>query len=148
MGDRYFSSGESGKEMIRMEYSARVCDRLPQVRNVFRLSQRGLAKRVGVTSQLISMIESGKTDLNYRVAKLIEHEFGVRAEWLMNGEGEMMVHKDEKRPAQLDLVLNSFPEIAKTLNEFAGKLTIEDWYALNSICSRINHSGEIESEAS
>ena len=134
-----------------MDYSARVRDRLVQVRNAFRISQRGLAKRVGVTSQLISMIESGKSSLSYRLAKLIEYEFGVKAEWLMYGEGEMLVHKDEEKsaqPAQLDTVLICFPEIVKTLNEFAGKLTIEDWYALNSICSRINHSGGIESEAS
>ena len=148
MGDRNSDAGEFGKKIVEMELSTRVCDRLPQVRNAFRLSQRGLAKRLGVTSQLISMIESGKTGLHYRHAKTIEHEFGVSAEWLMKGEGEMLVHKAGKKSAQLDTALNCFPEIMKTLNAFAGKLTIEDWYALNSICSRINHSGEIESEVS
>ena len=131
-----------------MEYSARVCDRLVQVRSAFRISQRGLAKRINVTSQLVSMIESGKTGLSYRIAKLIEYEFGVRAEWLMNGEGEMLVHKDEKKSAQLDTALNCFPEIVIAINTFVGKLTVEDMLTLNSICSRINHSGEIESEAS
>ena len=68
-------------------------DRLQELRQAFGISQRQLAKRIGVTSQLVSMMETGKSQISHLTAKAIESEFGVNHEWLITGEGEMMIKR-------------------------------------------------------
>ena len=118
-----------------------IKDRLQQVRQAYNISQRQLAKRIGVTSQLISMIETGKTQLSHLTAKAIESEFGVNHEWLMTGQGEMMAKKPNasRMPVvsnKLTAALSYYPNIAKTLNDLVEKMTIADWEALNDFVSR------------
>lgn len=147
------NNNEGGFGLVKREATVaetilRPCDRLTQVRGAFKLSQRGLAKRVGMTSQLISMVETGKAPLSYRLAKLIEYEFGVSAVWLLSGEGEMMVGNKNEEPDPFLSVVKCFPEITKTLNAFAKKLTVEDWCALSTICSRLNQNVDSVTKAS
>lgn len=116
-------------------------DRLLEIRKTYDITQRQLAKRVGVTSQLISMMETGKAQLSHLTAKAIEAEFGVNHEWLMTGEGEMMAKKPNasRTPVvsnELMAVLCYYPNIAKILNQFAEKMTLQDWEALNAFLSR------------
>ena len=116
-------------------------NRLQEVRRTFGISQRDLAKRVGVTSQLISMMETGRTQLSHLTAKAIEAEFGVNHEWLLTGEGEMMVRRasPSKSPVvsnELTAVLCYYPNIAKALDLFAKRMTLSDWEALNAFLSR------------
>lgn len=123
-------------------------DRLVELRSMFNITQRQLAKRVGVTSQLISMMETGKTQLSHLTAKAMEAEFGVNHEWLLTGEGEMMVRKQNASKApivsnELTAILCYYPNIAKALNDFVSKMTMKDWDALNDFLSR---STQVQSE--
>ena len=116
-------------------------DRLVEFRKAFNLTQRQLAKRVGVTSQLISMMETGKSQLSHLTAKAIEAEFGVSHEWLLTGEGTMMAKKPNisKTPIisnEFTAVLCYYPNIAKALNNLVSKMTFRDWEALNEFLSR------------
>lgn len=116
-------------------------DRLQELRQAFGISQRQLAKRVGVTSQLISMMETGKTQISHLTAKAIEAEYGVNHEWLMTGQGEMMVKKPNpsRMPVispQLTAILCYYPNIAKAVNGFVERMTLQDWEALNAFLSR------------
>ena len=116
-------------------------DRLQQVRSTYNITQRQFAKRVGVTSQLVSMMETGKAQLSHLTAKAIEAEFGINHEWLMTGVGEMMAKKPNasKSPIvsnELTAVLCYYPNIAKALNQFVEKMTLSDWEALNAFLSR------------
>ena len=116
-------------------------DRLQELRRTFDITQRQLAKRVGVTSQLISMMETGKAQLSHLTAKAMEAEFGVNHEWLMTGKGEMMAKKPSasRTPVvsnELMAVLCFYPNIAKALNHFAEMMTLQDWEALNNFLSR------------
>ena len=116
-------------------------DRLQELRQAFGISQRQLAKRVGVTSQLISMMETGKTQISHLTAKAIESEYGVNHEWLMTGQGEMMVKKPNpsRMPVispQLTAILCYYPNIAKAVNSFVERMTLQDWEALNAFLSR------------
>ena len=127
----------------------RLRDRLQEVRRTFDLSQRDLAKRIGVTSQLISMMETGKTQLSHLTAKAIEAEFGVNHEWLLNGTGEMMAKKPNASMTpvvsnELLAVLSYYPSIAKALNQFVSKMTLSDWEALNDFLSRNTQHKEEE----
>ena len=119
----------------------RLRDRLQELRRVFNLTQRQLAKRIGVTSQLVSMMETEKAQLSHLTAKAIESEFGVNHEWLMTGEGEMMATRPPKRQTpiisnELTAVLCYYPNIAKALNQFVEKMSLSDWEALNAFLSR------------
>ena len=118
-----------------------AADRLRQIREIFHLNQRELGEKIGVTSQLISQMESEKTPISAMTARALEAELGVSAAWLVNGSGEMV---SEKRnlgkgmnvPA-LTPTLAYFPAVAECLNELAGKMNLADWQALNSFCLRI-----------
>jgi len=125
-----------------MENYIQPLDRIIEVRNTFKVTQKDFAKRIGCTSQLISMIESGKAGLSISKAKLIEHEYGVSAMWLLTGEGEMMINRKENEKTELSFAFNCFPEIIKALNVVANNLDLEDWYALNHICKKINRTKE------
>lgn len=116
-------------------------NRLQELRQAFGISQRQLAKRIGVTSQLISMMETGKSQISHLTAKAIEAEFGVNHEWLMTGQGEMMTKKANasRMPVvsnQLTAILCYYPNIAIALNQFVERMTLSDWEALNDFLSR------------
>ena len=118
-----------------------LSDRLQEIRRTFNITQRQFAKRVGVTSQLISMMETGKAQISHLTAKAIESEFGVNHEWIMTGQGEMMVKRPNASRSpiitdELAAVLCYYPNIAKALNSFASKMTLSDWEALNAFLSR------------
>ena len=120
---------------------SRLCDRLYEVRTTFGISQRQLAKRIGVTSQLVSMMETGKTQMSHLTAKAIEAEFGVNHEWLLTGQGTMMAKRPNASrepiiPNELTAVLCYYPNIAKALNEIVQKMTLPDWEALNAFLAR------------
>ena len=125
-------------------------DRLQELRQAFGISQRQLAKRIGVTSQLVSMMETGKSQISHLTAKAIESEFGVNHEWLITGEGEMMI----KRPnashlpvvsPQFTAILCYYPNIAKAVNQLVERMTLPDWEALNAFLSR-NMQGRQEKD--
>lgn len=114
-------------------------DRLREIREVFHLNQRQLAEKIGVTSQLVSQMESGKSPVSSMTARAIEAEMGVNAAWLLYGTGEMVSEKQNMGKAAPDMVpaLNYFPAVTEALNRAAKKLTLADWQALNTFCMRI-----------
>lgn len=114
-------------------------ERLREVRDIFHLNQRELAKKIGVTSQLISQMENGKTPISTMTARAIEAELGVSAVWLLFGTGDMVTEKRNMGKAPPDLIpaLSYFPAVTEAMNQAAGKLTLADWQALNSFCMRM-----------
>jgi transcriptional regulator with XRE-family HTH domain len=59
------------------------------------LSQTKFAKEIGVSSQLICKIETGKANLTEQNIHLICFTFGVNEKWLREGIGEMLNVKEE-----------------------------------------------------
>ena len=113
-----------------------AAERLREVREMFHLNQRQLAEKIGVTSQLISQMESGKTPMSAMTARILEAELGVSSVWLTTGSGEMVTEKRNtaKTPPDLIPALTYFPAVTEAINRAAGKLTLADWQALNSFC--------------
>ena len=116
-------------------------NRLREVRKAFNLNQSQLAKRIGVTSQLISQIENERIPISFLTAKAIEAELGVNHEWLMTGEGEMVTTKRNatKEVALADelmVALGYYPNIVTAINGLVKKLTLSDWEAINDFFSR------------
>ncbi|MBS1211934.1 MAG: helix-turn-helix protein [Proteobacteria bacterium] len=62
--------------------------RIKQARQKAGLSQRGLAKRSGLSQQLISKLENGLVESTTEVFRLAE-SLGVNPRWLATGKGEM-----------------------------------------------------------
>lgn len=116
-------------------------NRLLEVRKAFTLNQSQLAKRIGVTSQLISQIENEKIPISFLTAKAIEAELGVNHEWLITGEGDMMAVKRNATKEvvladELMVALGYYPNIANAVNSLAKRLTLKDWEAINDFFSR------------
>lgn len=118
-----------------------IRQRIEAIQYTFHVSQAGLARRIGVTPQLISQVVNEKIPLSYLSAKAIESEFGVNHEWLMTGEGEMITPKKNaaKEPdlaPELATALGYYPAIADCLNRLAKRMTLADWEALNNFLTR------------
>lgn len=125
-------------------------DRIREIREIFHLNQRELGEKIGVTSQLISQMEGGKTPVSSMTARALEAELGVSASWLLYGTGEMVTEKRNrgKQPAAAELtpLLGYFPAVAEGLNRLAGKLNLADWQALNSFCLRVLQEEQNDTE--
>lgn len=64
-------------------------DRIKMIRSESKLSMRAFGERIGVGSSSVSFLESGRNAPSEQTVRAICREFGVRREWLENGEGEM-----------------------------------------------------------
>ena len=63
--------------------------RIKQVRDSHNLSMRAFGERVGIGGSSVMRIEQGLNNPSEQTVRAICREFGVRREWLENGEGEM-----------------------------------------------------------
>ncbi len=126
----------------------RQCDRLIWARKSVGLTQRSFAKRIEVTSQLVSMMENGKTKLSHQTAKRIEYEFGINHEWLLTGVGDMLVPKKIDSKSPIVSVFESFPEIHKLMCGLVERLTVAEWYELEKICAKLNGTDGFADKAS
>ena len=122
-------------------------DRLQEARRTFHATQRQFAKPIGVTSQLICMMESGKAQMSYQTAMLIEHEYGINHEWLLTGEGEMMRRPKTEVDSPTINALKSFPYLHKVMDQMFGNLGMDDLFALEMICAKACHV-KVEEKAS
>ncbi len=66
-----------------------VNERFKLIRKELGMTQDKLAGYLGVGKAALSMIETGKAGLSSRNLNIMVQEFGVNAEWVETGEGEM-----------------------------------------------------------
>ena len=85
--------------------------------------------------------EKSENGLSQRNLKTLCQTFHVNEQWLLTGEGEMMI----KRPnashlpvvsPQFTAILCYYPNIAKAVNQLVERMTLPDWEALNAFLSR------------
>jgi transcriptional regulator with XRE-family HTH domain len=103
--------------------------RLEELRKKLGLKQIEFAQKLGLTSAAISAIELGKTILTEANIRLICLTFGVREEWLREGEGEMMdeeVLLSEQERQLLAFFRQLSPIARKMLVEYAEKLISDE----------------------
>lgn len=114
-------------------------ERIRAIREALHLNQSQLARRIGVTSQLVSLMENDKSQMSNLVAKAISTEFGISIDWILKGEGPMYSptsNHPTSLPQPLEAALCSYPTVAKLLNEIAYKMNLADWEALESFAAR------------
>jgi transcriptional regulator with XRE-family HTH domain len=119
-----------------------INNRLSALRKHLGLNQTKFAQRIGVTSQHISMFEAGKANFSETTINLICLTFGVREEWLREGEGEMFNPPSPEPPApviidgrklepdekeMLDIYEKLVPETQKEIRNYANdKLELQE----------------------
>lgn len=115
-----------------------AAQRIVETRNIFHMNQTEFAKKIGITSSLVSQMERGVTPVSWKTAHAVETGLGISADWLMTGEGEVV--SDQRKKADgpdVTAVLARFPAVAEVFGIFAGRMTLADWEMLNGICERV-----------
>ena len=117
-------------------------DRLLYIRRNAKLNQEDFAKKLGLTKNYISLVETGNRVPSDRTIKDICREFNVNEHWLRTGEGEMFVEMSRAELAARivgnalntndDFVLNTFIAL--------GQLSPDEWKAIKSFVDRIKGS--------
>ena len=79
-------------------------ERVKELRKARELTLEKFGERVGVTRGAMSAIENGHRGVTDQMRRSICREFGVREEWLRDGEGEM---EDSSDTFDLDELMTS-----------------------------------------
>lgn len=94
-----------------------MSERIKQLRKEFNITQKDMARELGVTNAHISRIEKGLTMPSDALIKLIAKLYEVSEPWLKTGEGPMMIYDlwDES-DNNLDRSLKEFNKLLKDSN--------------------------------
>lgn len=71
-------------------------ERIKSLRKKIGISQEVFAKKLGLTKNYISLVESGNRNLSEQSVRVLCREFNVNEEWLRTGTGEMFLPSDRK----------------------------------------------------
>lgn len=87
-------------------------EKIRRLREERRLSQADLAKDVGVTPQLISLLEKGQRDPSLKIIKKIANALGVTASYLISGESRIKTIDLLEDPVMKEMIklLEKLPE--------------------------------------
>jgi len=92
-----------------------VNERIREVRNALKLSQRAFAKEVYVSNGYLADIELGHNEAKDRLIHLISSAFSVNKHWLLTGEGRMFNSTPEEK---LERVTGLFNELYPEFQDF------------------------------
>lgn len=79
----------------------------------FNLNQAGVAEIVGMRHTIVSRWLSGETQMPQSTAMAFQAALGVRWQWLLNGEGEMLLSKAEHLPDGLKELADLWPKLSE-----------------------------------
>lgn len=95
-------------------------DRIKAVIAMSNLSETQFAKKLGVTQSSLNRVKRGATENCFKVINAILTEYkDISAEWLLRGDGDMMVvnNSNDKRMDSLVDVIAMQQEVIKNLQE-------------------------------
>ena len=84
-GRKYYQTPYDERHAERQK----LAKRLKTMRKTKELKQTDMAKAAYVSKSFISLMETGRTNMPESFAERLETVYGVRASWLLKGEGEM-----------------------------------------------------------
>jgi transcriptional regulator with XRE-family HTH domain len=67
-----------------------IGDRIRFAREYFNDTHEGFAEGLGTTKNVLSKVESNKRDPSARMLSYLSSYYGVKENWLMTGEGDML----------------------------------------------------------
>ena len=74
-----------------------MATRLRELRKSLGLTQSELAASLKTTKSYISRLETGERELSIRMLEALQHQYHVRQEWLLTGEGDMLEQVSEEQ---------------------------------------------------
>ncbi len=81
--------------------------RLIKLLKSLKIKQKRFAEEIGVKPVYVSHLVNRHRKITFEMAQKISRSYHVRTEWLLNGDGEMLI--DEKRPAGVSEVNEASP---------------------------------------
>lgn len=109
-------------------------ERIKKIRNDAGLNQTEFGEVIGATRPMIATYEGGKVVPDATTRMLICEKFNVNPEWLENG-GDAEPYK-ASLVSQLTTALRNAPAIEAALEQLVGRLSLEDWKALNAVVEK------------
>lgn len=98
-------------------------EKIRTVRKKLRITQKEMAKRLGISQPYLCAIESGKMQANAKVIFGLEKIFGVKTEWLADGADGIFDRKEPVIAEKRERYIASFiGEIGASIDE--GKLLL------------------------
>jgi transcriptional regulator with XRE-family HTH domain len=104
-------------------------ERLKKLRKTLGITQGEFGKKIGMSDVAISYMESGRTALSKQNIRLICLTFGVREDWLENGNGDMMNDEavlSDKERRLLALFRQLSPRAREILIEYAENILSDE----------------------
>ena len=110
-------------------------DNLKQLRNKRGLSQAELAEKLGFSTGLIGMYESGKRKPSYEALEIIADFFNISIDYLMGKESKSIYYPDPDA-AEIAQEVQQRPEL-KLLFEVSRKASVDDLRLIISMMDRL-----------
>ena len=109
-----------------------MIDRIISLRGKLKVNQEEFAKRIGVSRNFISLVETGKRNLSDRTIVDICREFAVNETWLRTGEGEIFMPKSrtDEIAAFVGDILKGTPDFRQKFISVLARMTVEEWQIL------------------
>ena len=90
-----------------------VGKRIMKIMEAFGLGQAALAEKIGATQASLSMYAGGHRNMPQSTAMAFQAALGVRWQWLLNGEGEMLLSKADHLPDDLKELADLWPRLSE-----------------------------------
>jgi transcriptional regulator with XRE-family HTH domain len=85
-----------------------IPERIVKLRHALNLTQSAFADKIYISKSYIASLELGNRRVNTRIIKLICSTFGVREDWLQNGEGPMFA---DRTSVQIEEIIRLFGKL-------------------------------------
>jgi transcriptional regulator with XRE-family HTH domain len=89
--------------------------RLIELRRALGLTQQAFGAKIHISRGYVTSLEKNRQPLNDRIIKLIADTFGVNAEWLKTGSGEMLF---DPQNIQLTEMIGMFNQLNPDFQHF------------------------------
>lgn len=109
-----------------------MVDRIISLREALKVNQEDFAKKIGVSRNFISLVETRKRNLSDRTITDICREYNVNEAWLRTGEGEMFIPKSrsDEISAFMGDVLKGDPDFRQRFISVLARMTPDEWKIL------------------
>ena len=78
-----------------MTKTPQFSERIIELRELLKLSQREFSEEIGITQGALSQLESGKSNLSLATLEKIHTTFNINCNWLVVGVGDIFLASDE-----------------------------------------------------
>lgn len=110
-------------------------ERIKKLRKSLDLTQDKFGERLGLKRNTISQIESGTNNVTEQMRKSICREFNVNYNWLLCGEGDMIIEVDKEDMLMQwagEVLSEESTSFRKRLVKLLSALSDDEWVALEN----------------